>query len=83
MQRVVGEFSLAGVHSLPLEELWRRTRKYAGIDKEYFDAYFAGCDVGHALEVGDIVCYETPLRLEVVCGIKRPPQSFCYVNAGL
>ncbi len=79
-QRVIGEFSIAAVHSLPPEELWRRTHKHAGIDHSYFEAYFSGRDVGHALEVGSRTRYEEPLELEAAYGINRPPQSFCYLE---
>jgi predicted transcriptional regulator len=79
-QRVIGEFSIAAVHSLPPEELWRRTREHAGIDRSYFKAYFAGRDVGHALEVGSCMRYVEPIELEAAFGFNRPPQSFCYVE---
>lgn len=80
VQRVVGEFKLAAVHSLPLKSLWRRTQHHAGIERRYFDRYFEDCEVGHALEVGSSVLYEDPVRLEDAVGLKRPPQSFCYVD---
>ena len=80
LQRVIGEFSIAAVHSLPPKELWRRTHKHAGIDQSYFASYFEGCNLGHALEVGASTRYKKPLQLKVACGINRPPQSFCYLD---
>lgn len=80
IQRVIGEFSIAAVHSLPPEELWRRTHQHAGVDQSYFASYFAGCELGHALEVGSSTRYDEPLTLETACGLNRAPQSFCYLD---
>jgi predicted transcriptional regulator len=80
VQRIVGEFTIAAVHSLPLQALWRRTEEHAGINREYFEMYFEDCEVGHAIEVGTSRLYEAPVPLDVAVGLERPPQSFCYVD---
>lgn len=80
IQRIVGEFQLSAIHSLPLTALWRRTCDLAGIERPDFDRYFENCEIGHALEVGRCEWYDAPLCLEQSLGLRRPPQSFCYVD---
>ena len=80
VQRVIGEFSVAAVLALAPDALWRATHRYAGIDRDYFDAYFGGRDIGFALKVGSTRRYRTPLSLRRDLRIAVPPQSFCYLN---
>lgn len=75
---VVGEFDVAGIISESVEELWSRTRRYAGIDQEVFFKYFKGRGVGHAIEIGNVRKYKKPLELGNTFGI-RAPQSFVYI----
>jgi len=78
-QKVVGEFLIEDVLSLAPDSLWRLTRAYAGIDKSYFDRYFAGRNQAHAIKIGKPTRYREPLDLKKDFGVARPPQSFCYV----
>ena len=38
-KRLVAEFVVAGIIAKPVEDLWRATRKYAGIDRQAFFRY--------------------------------------------
>lgn len=60
--------------------LWRQTSKGSGIDKKFFDQYFANIETAHAFHLGKVT--------EVVNGIElqhlessTPPQSFRYLSA--
>jgi predicted transcriptional regulator len=75
---VVGEFDVADVISDSVEGLWNRTSRHAGIDRDGFLAYFRGRDVGHAIAIGRVRKYRTPLKLAGTFGI-RAPQSFVYI----
>ena len=75
---VVGEFDVVEVMSDSVERLWKRTQKYAGIDRPAFFKYFQGCCIGYAIVVGRVRPYQNPLRLDHAFGV-RPPQSFVYV----
>lgn len=79
-KRVVGEFSIAAVHSMAPSALWKRTKKHAGVKKSFFNEYFRGREVGHALEVGELREYDEPLELPTALGLSHPPQSFRYVE---
>jgi predicted transcriptional regulator len=77
---VLGEFDVVGVIEDHPDKLWRRTRRAAGIEREPFLQYFAGCDVGYAIEIGNVRRYASPFCINERLGIK-PPQSFAYLSA--
>jgi predicted transcriptional regulator len=77
---VVGEFSVDEILTSHPDDLWQVTESASGIDREYFDRYFLGCERGHAIRVGTVVRYESPKNLEEAVNLRHPPQSFCYVT---
>ena len=78
--RVVGEFDIEEVLSLPMETLWRRTQLEAGISRRFFCAYFHGKQECHAIKVSNPIRYKEPIHLYDALGMVRPPQSFAYVR---
>ena len=80
VQMVVGEFEIDGVLTLKPEGLWRKTKLESGITKAFFDKYFDGRNIGHAIQIGKVVKYAQPLCLNREFGIKHPPQSFAYIH---
>ncbi|MBB4635220.1 hypothetical protein [Longimicrobium terrae] len=80
VQRVVGEFTIQEIVHMDLKRLWEHTESDAGIEKEYFDEYFAGRDLGYAVAVGETRRYPEPLALDRHFGIQHPPQSFRYLS---
>ena len=78
VKKVVGEFDIAQVHSMELEDLWEQTMEYSGIEKCFYDSYFAGKEVGHAIEVKQATRYAKPKLLKDY-DITHPPQSFIYL----
>lgn len=77
---MVGEFSILAIHKMAPEDLWVRTKHYAGVDREFFDTYFGGRRIGYAIEIGSSIRYDEPLQLDEAFGLERPPQSFCYLD---
>ncbi len=77
IRRVVAEFDVVEVISEPLDTLWKRTRKYAGISEDYFYDYFSVLIKGHAIKIGEIRFYDEPFCPKKELGLK-PPQSFAY-----
>jgi predicted transcriptional regulator len=75
---VVGEFDVEEVIDDSIGGLWNRTFPYAGISRDRFLEYFAGRDVGYAIEIGSVRRYGQPMNLANSFGI-RPPQSFVYI----
>jgi predicted transcriptional regulator len=76
--KVIGEFRIDEVVEDELDRLWRKTREFAGISKEFFFEYFSNRPVGYAIKVKSYKSYKRPYNLEAVHGIK-PPQSFAYI----
>ena len=77
---IIGEFEIDEIISLDPETLWKTTKTDAGISKRYFDEYFEGKDVAHALKVIKTRIYKCPVSLADMFDIDRPPQSFMYVD---
>jgi len=76
---VIGEFEIDQVISTDPKTLWKKTMNDAGISKDYFDKYFDGRNIAHALKVGTTVRYKEPKTLMEMFNIDRPPQSFMYI----
>lgn len=80
VQRVVGEFSIDSILAMKPAALWDLTEYGSGIEKDYFDQYFNGCETGYALKIRQAQRYPEPLELQRHFGIKHPPQSFRYLD---
>lgn len=80
VQRVIGEFLIEDILSMRPADLWEVTSSGSGVEREYFDDYFAGRDRGYALKVSQPRRYREPLELRSHFAISRPPQSFCYLE---
>jgi predicted transcriptional regulator len=78
VQKVIGEFDIDCIISLEVEDLWNETKKYSGIEKDYYDQYFNGKDIGHAIKVKKARRYKRLLGLDAY-NVKAPPQSFMYI----
>lgn len=78
VQKVIGEFEIDHVLTLKLGELWKRTKLDSGIDKEFYDSYFAGKEIGHAIKVRKVKRYTSYLDLEDL-NVRQAPQSFIYL----
>lgn len=78
--KVVGEFEIAEIYRDKPSKIWAKTKKFAGIDKVFFDEYYEGRDVAVAISVGAVQKYQEPFDLsELGAGI-TPPQSFRYLD---
>lgn len=78
VKKIVGEFDIECVIFLELEDLWKETSKYSGIDKDFYDQYFDGKTFGYAIKVKKAKRYKNQLDLDKF-KIKYPPQSFVYI----
>ena len=66
-----------------LTEIWDITHKSSGISKEYYDAYFKNCDMAHAIAIGEVVKFDTPIDPKKVIMNFTAPQNFMYVDFDL
>lgn len=81
--RVVGEFEVEGVHVDSPSRIWRKTRRYAGIDKVYFDSYFRAKSTAVAICVGKVNRFDTPRALSDYGENISAPQSFRYLTESI
>lgn len=80
VRKVIGEFDIDCIISLEIDNLWEKTKHYAGINKKFYDSYFHGKEIGHAIKIKRARRYLKYLELgdyEVRCA----PQSFVYLGA--
>ena len=78
MKKVVGEFVVDEVLSMPSKDLWKKTHFQSGLTSEKFFQYFDGMPIAHALSIKDVFIYEYPMDLSAI-NIKRAPQSWQYI----
>ena len=81
--KIVGYFTIAAMIEDNPTEIWKITHKGSGITKEYFDAYFRGCDMAHAIAIGEVVKFDTPIDPKEVIKNFTAPQNFLYVDSDL
>lgn len=81
-QALVGSVTIKEVLRLPLGELWDRHGAAACIDRDAFDAYFAGLEEGFAILLQDV----RPFARQVAAADLKAkfgfvaPQSFMYLR---
>ncbi len=77
--RIVGEFTIANIHSDKPDVIWELTKEYSGISYQYYNEYFMDRKLAHAIEIGKLIKYE----VEINPFLKFPdfvaPQSFRYI----
>lgn len=80
IQKVVGEFEIEYILNTNPSTLWEETKEFAGISKEFFDAYFNNRKMAFAFKIKCVKPYKRPLCLKRDFKINTPPQSFMYLN---
>ena len=78
-----GGFRVAEVWSSDPEIVWGEVASRTGVAKTEYDAYYAGCDIAHALALSDVWAHEAPVEIESVRRALpgfRPPQSWRYAK---
>ena len=74
-QKLQGTFEVGGILADKPHVLWEKVGERAGVDREAFDAYFAGCSTAYAIEV------ENPRRIEPMQLSIQPPQSYLFLRS--
>ena len=60
------------------EKVWKETKKFSGVEKEFYVEYFDNRDLAVAYKLKNVIKYISPIDLKDF-GIKVAPQSFVYV----
>ena len=80
VRRVIGFFEVESIDADSPKKLWNRYSASAGIDRNRFFAYFAGCEKGVAIRIGKVFQLARPIPLTRLSGVTTPPQSYRYLN---
>ena len=78
IMKIVGEAEVEEVLVDTPEMIWEKTKEYSGINKKFYDQYFRKRDTAVAYHLKNVIKYDIPKELSDF-GIKRAPQSFCYL----
>ncbi|TFF40950.1 ASCH domain-containing protein [Mucilaginibacter psychrotolerans] len=79
--RVVGEFEIGGILSAHPSEIWGKTKEFSGVNEGFYNQYFKDRDLGHAIQIRNIVVYNKSKKLSDVIASNYAPQSFCYLDS--
>ncbi len=75
---VVG-YVLTGKFISAVNKTWEYLNRYAGISESDFYLYYKDKRIAYAYEIKQVYKFAKPIPLEHF-GLKRPPQSFCYLK---
>ena len=64
VKAIVGEAKILNIIKNTPENVWKITKKFAGMSKEDFDVYYRDKNVAIAYELGNIKIYKTPKSLK-------------------
>lgn len=78
VQQVIGEFEIDDILSHDPEIIWKMTKEYSGISKEFFNDYFSERTIAHAIKIKKAKKYKKPLSLKQDFNA-NPPQSYMYL----
>ena len=79
VKKVVAEVEVKRVIEDTPNNLWNKTGKSAGANKESYDSYFKNKPKAIAYELGKVTIYNKPKTLNEI-GIDYIPQSYTYLD---
>jgi predicted transcriptional regulator len=77
---LVGGFEIAGIEEATPAELWFRHGRDGCISRDRFTQYFNSTRRAVAIRIGRVFEMREPAPLAEIAAIRRPPQSYCYVD---
>lgn len=79
ISKVIGEFEIEEILHDDINELWNKTKKENGVEKEFFKEYFENREKGYAIKIKNTKRYKVAYNIYEKYGIKAP-QSFLYLE---
>lgn len=79
IKKIVAEVKIVDILEDTPDNIWKKTQKYSGIEKKFYNSYYKNKDVAIAYQLENIIKYEKPLDLKDL-GINYYPQSFVYLE---
>lgn len=81
--KIVGYFIIDNVIEDSVSHVWQMSHEGSGITKDYYEAYFSGCDNAHAIKIKEVIKLDTPIDPKEVIKDFTAPQNFMYVDFDL
>ena len=81
--KIVGYFTIKRIICDSPSIVWDMTHKQGGITKKLFNDYFKGHKLAHAIEIDEVVKFNTPIDPMEVIKDFTPPQNFTYTEIDL
>src|SRR5690554_4043933 len=78
ISKVIGEAEIEDVIIDNPTNVWKKTKKESGINKEVYIEYFNNREIAVAYKLKNVIKYSNPIELESF-GVKAAPQSFVYI----
>lgn len=78
--KIVGEFTIRDIIKSEPSALWDETHEHSGITKDFFMSYFNDKAFGFAIEIENLIKYETPINPKSVFEKFIAPQSYRYIR---
>ena len=79
IMKVVGEAKVEKILEDSPDRIWEKTKKYSGIDLNFYQKYFKDRSKAIAYKLTNIKKYDSPKELSSY-GIKAAPQSFVCIQ---
>ena len=79
VKEIVGYAEVLGILEMSPEDLWESTKYASGLSKNVFEEYFGNSKRAIAYQLGEVKRFKEPIPLSLL-GLKRPPQSYCYIT---
>lgn len=80
---IVGYFTIKRIICDSPSIVWDMTHKQGGITKKLFNDYFKGNKIAHAIEIDEVVKFDTPIDPRKVIKDFTAPQNFTYTEIDL
>ena len=81
--KIVGYFTIKRIICDSPSIVWDMTHKQGGITKKLFNDYFKGHKLAHAIEIDEVVKFNTPIDPMEVIKDFTPLQNFTYTEIDL
>lgn len=84
VQKVTGIIADWSILQASPEAVWTYSKTHSGLTADRFFGYYEGYDKAVAIRIYSVVPFKDSLELQTLNPeLKRPPQSFCYVQSEL
>lgn len=83
VKQVVALIEVESIIKESPEELWKITKEYSGISKEFFMSYFRNCNKAYAIKFKSVYKFDYPIPLTYLKDVDRAPQSFVYLRENI